>query len=306
MKLFEIADPVRRIPKESLTVETDPLPPIYSASILRGLEEIKKSYDDDLSVKAKEYAESAVAAPELDSDEEILEKAKDALEGKYADKKAKTEAQKEKELSELIEKKKKTIDDYSDSVRSVERMHADKERRAIEALSRNGLTRSSVFDLRKKQLEEDHVYDRARLDAKTEGTIASLDKRIEQVESEYQNALSSFEIDYAIALEDKIAKLTEKRDSLLSSYEKSKETKLDKAETKFLKNLEKENAAYEAEFKDYKDDKKKNYEERLKYAVEETNKLSANDKKRLLAKHSEELKEYLGLYYDRYMKQIGG
>ena len=305
MKLFD-SDPPKILPNKSLSdlgplVTSDPTRPI-----LNGLSKIRKEYEDSVKVKAEEYANEAISAPKAETDEELMEKAKNSIEGSFAAKKNKLEAKTERELNSLIEKKKSAYDDYSDKTRSVDRSHSEKERQAFEALSRNGMTHSTVFELRKEQLADDHAYDRARLDAKIESEIRDLDGRIEETRNSYRSALASFEIDYAIALEDKLQKLIAKRDKAAQSYEKSKESKLGEKEREYVENLEKENEAYEEEFRDYAGEKKANYEKRLNFAVEQTKGLTKNQRDRFIKQNEDELRSFLGFYYAKFIKEIGG
>ncbi len=303
--LTDIFPKSSRIADESPVIDAE-LPSNPSVPILNGLESIKNKYEEAVKIRAKEYAESQVVAPDLETDDELIEKAKESIEGKFADQRAKTEQKAQEELEELIERKKEKISDYSDKLRTLERESASKERKMTEAFSKNDMTHSSTFELRKQQLKDDYVYDRAKLDADRERQIAYLDKKIENVEAAYQAAISSFEISYAIALEDKKTSLIEKRDRLLNAFESTKDEKLDKQEKAFYKIYEKENAEYEEAFNDYKDDKKENYEERLRFAVEKTNALTKSQKERLLKENKDALRNYLGLYYRRYLKEIGG
>ena len=305
MKLFDL-DPPRSLPKREISgvgplIDSDPTRPI-----LIGLSKIRNEYEEGVKIKAEEYANGAVSAPNAETDEELMEKAKDSIADSFAERKNKLETKTAKELDSLIERKKSAYDDYSDKTRSIDRLHSDKERRAFEALSKNGMTHSTVFDLRKEQLADDHAYDRARLDAKLENEVRNLDGRIEETQRSYRSALASFEIDYALALEDKLQKLTAKRDKILQSFEKSKQSKLGEREREYVENLEKENEEYEKEFRDYTGDKRTNYEKRLNFAVEETKRLPKSQRDRFVRQNEDELRSFLGFYYPKYIKEIGG
>ena len=282
------------------------LPETNYVNVASGLEKIKEEYDNLLIQRANEYAAGTLEKPSFETDEELMEKAKASLDETYAEKKNKEESKADKEIGSLVEQTKKTIDDYNDRVRSVDRKHADKERRAMEALSKNGMTHSTVFDLRKQELKNDHAYDLARLNASNEEQIASLNRRIQEIEEAKRVALQTFEIDYAVKLEDKIAKLIAQRDKMMASSDKKYNKELSEKAKEYIASVEEEDAAYEAEHNDYRGDKKANYEARLAYAVETMKKLPEKDRTRVLNEQGDALEEYLGLYFDKFVKQIGG
>ena len=303
---IENFDPVPRSAKEKIpTIDIVPENPY--GKILAGLGNLQKEYEKSVRVRAQEYANDAVSAPDLDTDEELMEKAKNYADGKFADKIAKEEKSTADQLDSLDKKKRSLGETYSDEIRTLERSHANKERRALEALSKNGMTHSSTFDLRREEIAADRAYDIGRADAKYDKEIADLDERIESVRSAHKAALSGFEIDRALALEDKLQKLTEKRNKALASYEKTKDSALTKKQKEYIEELERENATYEAAFKDYTGDKKENYEERLRYAIDQTKRLSKSDREKFLTNNGDALRGYLGLYYNRFIQEfIGG
>lgn len=275
-------------------------------NILGGLKNIKDRYDEKVGVKAQEYANSSIQKQSFDTDDELLEKAKESIGNTYEDKKKSAENKKDRTIGELVSEREASLDDYGEKLRALDRTYQNKEQNNLERLSRNGMTNSSVKALTQERIASDYITDRALLNKKEEALVKSLNDKIELAERSYRDALSSYEINYAIELENRLNKLKTQRDKLQSKYEAATEKETEKRIAEYMAQNEKENAEFEEEFGDYSGDKRANYKERLAYAVSEVKKLGREEGARFARVNENALKEYLGLYYGDFIRAIGG
>ena len=166
------------------------------------------------------------------------------------------------------------------------------------------MSHSSVADLsRREALSSYHAASR-ELNDQYDRKVQIIDRKMDRLNAEYKEALRSYEISYAIELEKKLADLTAKRDRLVDSYERTHDSKVKKAYNSYIKEEERAQNEYELSHGDYFGEKKENYLERYDYLVGELKGKKKSAVTSFLNENASELKSYLGVYYDAFVKEV--
>ena len=276
---------------------------INSTQVLEGLTDIAREYEEAVQAKAKEYADGKYSL-DADSDEELREKAKEATEEIYRGKKESFADTRDAKTAALTAQKGEVGADRAAALRNLKKSYGKAESGLLESLSRQGLMRSSIGDLSRESLLAEQREAVQRTEERFDKKVAILDRKIEQANAAYESALKNYEIDYAIRMENKLARLQNERDRAVQAYEREHSEEKEKAYNAYLFQTEAENQRYEKEHADYTGDKKANYQARYKYLVDT---LSAYDKTAVadfLSQNEAILQKYLGLYYDRFVKEV--
>lgn len=275
-------------------------------SILSGLKGIKEEYDASLRERAKAYARENGETQTFETDEEVTARATGETTASYDAKWRKAALKRDEKIEDAERDRAGLSGRYLSAVRAVK----EKEERSLSAnaekMSKGGLSHSSTATLKEEAIRADsaRAYDAAG--SLYGEKLSAIDNKIRRAETAYDEAMREYEISYAIDLEKKIAKYKSQRDKLLAAYESSAEkAEADRAEA-YLKEDAELNAAYEDLNGDYTGEKKTNYERRYDYVIGELADFTEEKKKDFLSKNSEELRAYLGLYYDKLARRIGG
>lgn len=276
---------------------------IKEEAIFRNLDSITKKYADSLSEKANAYADS-IANGEFDSDDELLDKAKESLDELYNSKKEKIRNKTETSVDSLEEE----IGDYqNDRARAQNKLTSRYEKaaeREKEDFAKKGISHSSIANLSAKALSSDYQRASKELDAGYDRKVQAIEAKINKLNAAYTDAMKNYEISYAIELEDKLDSLKKKRDQLVKTYEKEHQSDRKEAYDLYLAEEAKRNRDYEIANGDYLDEKKENYQERYDYLVGALAGEKASLVKQFVKDNEDKLKEYLGLYYDRFKEEV--
>ncbi|GEM_PF-2653306 len=275
-------------------------------SILNGLKGIKEEYDASLRERAKAYARENVGAETFETDEELTARATGETTSSYASKRNKAALKRDEKIEDAERDRAGLSAGYLSAVRAVKEKEESALAAHAERMSQKGLSHSSTAGLKEEsiRLNAERAYGEAG--SLYGEKLSAIDNKIRRAETAYDEAMREYEISYAIDLEKKIAKYKSQRDKLLAAYKSSAEkAEADRAEA-YLKEDAELNAAYEDVNGDYTGEKKVNYDRRYDYVIGELADFTEEKKKDFLAKNREELRAYLGLYYDKFARTIGG
>ena len=293
-------------PKDTqpIEIEVDPNSVIRSTELISGLKSIADRYSTELRKQANAYADLQVGDSSADSDEALLQRAKETLDEIYGAKRdKKTNAF--SDSSDALNEQKRTLGvDRALALEKVGDRYRVKEDTLSENMSKRGLTHSSVDPLAREALGEERNKELARVNYTYDKRIDTVDRKIERLTSSYEDALKNYEISYAIGLEKEIARLKSKRDRLADEYAKEHADDRQKAYDEYMTKERKANADFEEMQGDYTGLKKDNYTERYNYLVGELKGKSAKSVQNFINNYEYVLKEYLGLYYDAFVKEV--
>ena len=284
-------------------ISVDPNAVIRTAEVISGLKSIASRYTSDLKKQARAYAEEKVASA-LDGDTDFYSQAKDSLDEIYGAKREKATSDYAERSKELSQQKGEIGNRRASAIWRVSDRYDVKEGKLAEKLSKNGLNHSTIADLAKADLKEKRAREIARVGEIYDKRVEALDNKIDRLTSSYELALKNYEIAYAVQLERDIAKLQSKRDKMEEEYKKEHADDKDKAIAEYLENDRKENAEFEDCEGDYTGAKKENYTERYNYLVEQLSGKTAKSVANFIKNNEATLKEYLGLYYDDFVKEV--
>ena len=276
---------------------------VDAAEILEGLNGIAEEYNDAVRAKAKVYADEKYRL-EVDDDDELYRQAKEHVDGIYDGKAEALAIKRDASTRDLTAQKGEVGADRAAALRDLNKSYKTAESGLLENLSRKGMMHSSVGDLSRESLRSEHREAVERTESAYDRKVAVLDRKIEQANTAYETALNNYEIDYAIRLENKLNRLKSERDRAAQAYQKEHSEDRKKAYDYYLFRNESENKEYENAHAEYKGDKKENYQARYDYLV---GALSGYDKESIhlfLSENAEVLKDYLGLYYDRFIEEV--
>lgn len=282
---------------------SDPKDVILDDVVMKDLNKISQKYTDDLKRRASEYADQTVSGS-FDSDEDITSKVTEDLNAVYGEKKSKLASKTENALTDLKEKKESYDESASLKRDKLLNRYQSNWQKALESLTKKGMTHSSTALLSKEKIAADYAAEAAAAERAYNRKIQTIDQKIAKWKSDYENALKNYEITYAIELEEKVDRLKEKRDRLVENYNNSHSRERAQAYNDYLAGEQERNAAYEEAEGDYTDLKKENYRERYDYLIDALTGKSKTRIARFLKQNGEELKEYLGLYYDDFVKEV--
>jgi len=296
--------------REGRDIVTDILPSTSTvavrnyAGILTGLKEIKDKYDASVREKAAEYGASSVESKDFDTDEAIYARAKRESDSSYDVKVNKATAKRNNAVKDAETSAATLRESYFDTLHNIGVSGKKSEAAHAEKMAKQGMSHSSVNELESERLRDESLRSARALNTSYAAKMNALDEKIARAESAYSDALRSYEISYAIDLENRLAKYKTQRDKLLAEYNASADKQRADSEKAYLEENEALNAAYEKANGDYAGDKKKNYQERYDYVKSAADKMTAAEKKSFLSEYGGALQEYLGLYYDKLLKEI--
>ncbi|MBP5405103.1 MAG: hypothetical protein J6Y74_04075 [Clostridia bacterium] len=275
-------------------------------SILNGLKGIKEEYDASLRERARAYARESGEAETFETDEALTARATGETSASYDPKRAKAAARRDEKVEDAERERAGLSAGYLSALRAVK----EREERALSAhaekMSSHGLSHSSAAALKEEAIRAEGTRDYAAAGSLYGEKLSAVESKIRRAERAYDEAMKEYEISYAIDLEKKIARYKSQRDKLLAAYASSAEkAEADRLEA-YLKEDAELNAAYEDVNGDYTGEKKTNYDRRYDYVIAEIADFTDEKKKDFLEENREELRAYLGLYYDKLARTIGG
>ena len=287
----------------AITVTADANKVIRSTDVIEHLKGIAKKYTDDLDERAKAYASVKVGG-NFDSDEDILSAARESVDATFAAKKGKATSQMTASRDTLTGKKDALTSDREYARRHIDDRYDRRQGRLSEKLSKGGLGTSSIADLAHEDLEEERSRAIEENNARYDRKVAETDAKIARLTASYESAMKNYEITYAIELEKEIARQKKKRDQLITTYESEHAGDRSAAYDEYIREDERRNAEYESAQGDYTGAKKENYLERYDYLLGEIKGKDPTSVKRFLERNESTLKTFLGLYYDRFVKEV--
>ena len=276
---------------------------IDAADLILGVEEIARKYSDSVSQKAKAYA-SDRWAKNFDSDEELYEKAKAGVDEIYGGKEETLGQKRDAKVESLNAQKAVQESARTAAIGKLSAENLKAQSALLESLSRRGLTHSSVGDLSQANLRSGYREAIRSAAEEYDAKIRVLDSKIEEADAAYATALKNYEIDYAIRVENKLNRLKSERTRAIKAYESEHAADKEKSYNYYLFRDAAENKAYEDEHGDYSGEKKENYQARYDYLTGALAGRSKASVSRFLSDNEAFLRKYLGLYYDRFIKEV--
>ena len=287
----------------AITVNVDANKVIRSAEVIDHLKGIAKKYTDDLEERANAYAAVKVGG-NFDSDEDILTAARESVDSIFAAKKGKATSEMTASRDVLGGKKSELTSEREYARKHIDDRYDRRQGRLSEKLSKGGIGTSSIADLAHEDLEGQRRSAIEESDARYDRKVAEVEGKIARLTASYESAMKNYELTYAIELEKEITRLKKKRDQLVTTYEKEHAGDRTAAYEEYLAGEERRNAEYESLQGDYTGTKKENFLERYDYLVGEIKGKDPTSVKRFLEKNESTLRTYLGLYYDRFVKEV--
>ena len=276
---------------------------VNSVEVMDGLYGIAEEYDAAVKARAKAYADAEYRYDGA-SDESLYDEAKSYVDGVYAGKADSLTSSRDEKTRELTAKKESVGADRAAALRDLGKKYARAESSLLETLSRNGMMHSSVSELSREGLRSERAADLRETNATYDRKVEALDRKIEQTDASYRSALKNYEINYAIRLENRLNRLKSERDRAASDYDKEHAEDRAKAYDRYLFAEETANKQYEREHADYKGDKRQNYQARYDYLVGALTGYGKDAVSLFLSDNEEALRQYLGLYYDRFVREV--
>ena len=280
-----------------------PVTTVRADEIFENLGKISQKYNDSMTAKANEYADGRIKG-NFESDEELLAQAKESLDDLYGSKKEKLATKTAAQKDELGEK---MIGYESDRDRAKEKVDARYKTawgNQKEDLARKGISHSSIAELSGEKMREDYRKDVRAVDLSYDKKAKAIEEKIDKLTRAYDDAMKNYEISYAIELENRLGKLKSQRDKLEDQYYKEKQTEREKAYTEYIVKESSADREYESKYGDYREEKKANMRERYDYLKEALKDKSSDEISKFLADHGAEVKHYLGLYYDQFVREV--
>jgi len=265
------------------------------------------SVPETLGLTPKTYTET--------TEDELIEKAKLALDPAYTGKVDKLETATQSALDKLETSAKDSQSDYLEDAQKLE----SEEKVLTEAHKNNmivqGLVNSSVNQTVKSDVK-------SLFDAQKTAILADFDQRTDEIEAKialtqvsFDQALIQYDLQYAADLETKLSALKVQQEKLkeeVNAYNKKiaeqeikyQQERLDQLaaleEQRAVKQAEADaqTAAYESEY-GYSGDKADEMESRYQLAYNTYSQMDKDTAKKLINEQSEALKDTLGLYYQR-------
>ncbi len=287
----------------SVDMTADPSKVILQNEILSNLDSIAKKYEKGLKQRARAYAEDAVKGV-FESDEELMKRAEDSLGALYDEKRQKATDRFEKNDEELREKQAELASGRAEKMDRIAQEYDAKESRLAENLSRRGITHSSIADLSSEGLRAEMAEEEQAASALYDKKLGAVEEKIKLVKATYENALKNYEISYALELEKQLNTLIKKRDRMQSDYVKQHADDREKAYYDYINDDKQRNRVYEESEGDYFGAKKENYQERYDYLMDALAGKNKNSVKNFINQNEADLRAYLGLYYDRFVKEV--
>lgn len=296
--------------------------------VLKRFEELEKEYQEYLESKKEEYdleklfpTDSGLKELEytLKSDDEIIDIAKkqtdynkkqdaDSIEAKYI------EAQ-----QSLLDNKDSAKQNLIDSYARLGALYNELKERVSDETLKRGLARSSIAVNSISDLQKAHLEEAGKQQSEYQKIVSDIDKNIEKLKLDKDNALDNLDLKYAVELDEKINELKKERDKTMLEYEEynseireknnefAKDRELQVAE--FLNEKKKEQAeknkaqeAFENKY-GYTGEKLNNYQKRYDIALDFYNSLSPDIAVAAL-KSSPNMKYYLGKMYDKLLQEL--
>lgn len=276
---------------------------IVNDKVLKGLKEVANEYEKDLRARARAYAEQAVTG-HFDTDEELLSEARSALDALYGEKRQKAEDRLIKQGDSLEDDRFVLTNDRTRALARVAAEYEGKQDRLAEKMSKHGLTHSSVAPLAEESLLNEEARAVDDVNYRYDKRIAAVDAKITRLNESYEQALKNYELSYAVQLEKDLARLKSKRDRLADEYEKQHASEKRQAYYAYLDEQNQKDLEYEEQEGDYTGLKKENYQARYDYLLSALQGKNKPRIRRFLSETEPELREYLGLYYDRFVKEV--
>ena len=274
-----------------------------AAEVLSGLDKIAQKYHDSVQAKAKAYAAERYKG-DFKGNDELYDEAKAHVDGIYEGKEESLRETRDAKVGELSVKKQQQGADRAAALKNLGKNYLAAEGWTEEALARRGLSHSSIAALSRENLRQDYDEAVEKTQVAYDRKVDVLDKKIEQADAAYQAAMKNYEISYALKLEDKLNRLKTERDRAVKAYDAEHEKDRQAAYDWYVMHDAAQNQAYERQHADYTGEKKENYQERYDYLMDALKDRDKGSVSRFLSDHAEELKNYLGLYYERFIGEV--
>ena len=288
---------------EKVKLTYDPTTVIPRDELFDNLKGIAQKYDREVRSRAKQYAEDAVT-PEKVSDEELLAEAKQSLDNLYGQKRA-TAAENYQSKTDLLNEDKTGLEgDRARALGRVEETYDQKADKLAESIAKQGISHSSIAALAGEELQNERAKEKEDVNYLYDKRLNAVNGKIERLTDSYNVALQNYEIAYALELEKELAKLKTKRDRMESEYIKEHADDKEKAYYAYLEEEKQNNRAYEESEGDYTGAKKENFEERYDYLLDALNGKNKKSVQKFVKENEDALRSYLGLYYDRFVKEV--
>ena len=285
-------------------VNTDPASIIIYDDVLKGLKNIANEYDKDLRARARAYAESEVTGETFDTDEELYLEAKNSLDALYGEKKAKSTRSYQSKTADLTASLSELENDRTRALVRTSEKYDDRADRLAEKVQKNGLTHSTVAPLAEAELADRRDRELEDLNYAYDKKIQAVDGKISRLNASYAEALKNYELTYAVQLEKELSRLQSKRDRLEKEYLKEHADDKQRAYDAYLTQEKRANRKYEESEGDYTGAKKDNYLKRYDYLAEQLEGKTKKSVKHFIKMNDAALREYLGLYYDRFVEEV--
>jgi hypothetical protein len=265
------------------------------------------SVPDNLGLTPKTYTEP--------TEEELLEKAKIAVEPEYKSKKEKLIESTQNSMDKLETETAKLQSDYLKNAEKLNLKELEQEESHKNNMILQGLVHSSVNETVKNDYESVFNEQKAAALLEFEQKNADLENRMTKTQLSFEQALMQYDLQYAADLDAKLASLRFEQEKLkeqINAYNKKiaeQELKYQKERSETLAEMEKERtekqaqidadtAEYESKY-GYSGEKAEEMERRYQLAYNTYSQMDKADALRLISMQSEALKETLGLYYQR-------
>ena len=281
----------------------DPSTVIVNDKVIGGLKEIANQYEKGLEERAQKYAEDQVSGT-FDSDEELLAEAKASLDAVYGEKRQKAQSNLQLKTDELSEERRSLANDRTRALSGVAEEYEGKSDRLAEDIAKQGLSHSSISSLAAEELKREEAGKAADVNYRYDKRIAAIDSKIERLTASYEQALKNYELSYAVQLEKDLNRLKSKRNRMENEYQKEHAAEKRQAYNAYLEDEKQRALEYEEREGDYTGLKKENYLARYDYLLSALKDKKPDRIRRFLKETEDDLREYLGLYYERFVKEV--
>ena len=289
------------------------------AKLLDTLKQMDSEYKDNKGIVKPDYDSLYPATLGLvkktynpKSEEEIIAQAEDELTPDYESKVRKKESETEYKVDSLKDKEEGYLKDKEEAVMNEQTEYIDSLNSLTNGLIKKGMTQSSIKGEGEKAIEAAAANDINKISEEYAIKLNSLNKEIDYLNTEKENALSDYEISYAASLEKRITALkreieselvkvnnyNEKIDKKEAAYQTQRQKLINEAEyDRLLKQEELETAArdFGATY-GYSDQVNAEYYSRYKAALEFYSSLPKDVAKKM-AEENTALNDYMGEYY---------
>ena len=246
------------------------------------------------------------------TDQDIADAVGKEIDYKKANDKNKLESNYASSRAALDKSKSQADKSLRESYQDLEKVYEDLRRRAENDAIKRGVARSSIVTSNLSDLDKAKMISAGEIESAYNETIGGINQKINLLEADKDAALGELDLKYASELTNKIADLKAERDEVVRKYEKYNsdirekqakyETQRQKDIDAYIKEKEKEEAAYEKKY-GYTGAKLAEYQKRYDMAYDFYMALSPDIAVNAL-KNASNMKYYLGNFYDRLLDEL--